>query len=222
VTKPEFKWQDLEKLVRVVAEAKFGATARAEDISGVKCDCVIHLEDGSVVLIEISKETTIEKLRTDLAKFNVLRPYFFQRNIFPKCYFITASDPTPALIESGKANFVNVYSTPQFFNAMLGVHDYIHLRRQVPFGSAIDLYSGEPDQNKYVRVNYFADNGDSYSTEKIASELVGGRTIVLIGDYGSGKSRCVKEVFGALVNSQHQHFRNPVAINLRDNSLVSG
>lgn len=165
MTKPKIKWQELEKIVRAIAEGKFGATARAEDIGGVKCDCVIHLGDGSVVIIEISREYALDKLRTDIAKFNVIRPYFFQKNMFPKCYFITSRDPTPALIESGRVNFVNVYSVSQFLNAMLGVHDYIHLRNQKPFGSAVDLYSGKPDHNKYVRVDYFADNGELYGAE---------------------------------------------------------
>ena len=211
------KWQDLERLVRTVAEAKFGATARAEDIAGVKCDCVIHLDEGSVVLVEISKESTLDKLRTDLAKFNVLRPYFFQRNIFPKCYFITMEDPTPALIESGKSNFVQVFSITQFFDVMLGLFRYATARSKLAFGSAIDLYSGEPDQSKYVPVSYISGNGEGYTTERIAAELTNGRTVVLIGDYGSGKSRCTKEVFEALLKTQREHFRNPIAINLRDN-----
>lgn len=210
-------WQELEKIVRMVAEAKFGGPARAETIAGVKCDCVVHLNDGSVIVIEVSKETTIDKLRTDLAKFNTLRPHFFQQNIFPKFFFITSQDPTSALIEAGKANYVNVYSLAQFFNTMLGVDDYAHERMGQPFGSAIDLYSGEPDQNKYVQVSYFADDGEAYSTQGIASALASGRTIVLIGDYGSGKSRCVKEVFDALLRDRSQRLCNPVAINLRDN-----
>lgn len=217
MTALNIKWQDLEKLVRAVAQAKFSATARAEDIAGVKCDCVIHMNDGSAVIVEISKEDSIDKLRTDLAKFAVLRPYFFQRNIFPKCYFITLIDPTPALIEAGKANFVSVYSFTQFFNVMLGILDYTNLRRKVAFGSAVDMYSGQPDESKYVRVDYFTDGGEAYSAEKIVAELVSGRTVVLIGDYGSGKSRCVKEVFEALAETQKQHYRNAIAINLRDN-----
>lgn len=213
----KMRWQELERLVRTVSEAKFGAPARAEDIAGVKCDCVIHLDDGSVVLVEVSKETSLDKLRTDLAKFNVLRPYFFQRNIFPKCYFISLDDPTPALIESGKANFVQVYSIAQFFDLMLGLHRYADARSKLPFGSAVDLYSGEPDRNKYVPVTYVSTNGEGYTVEKIASELVQGRTVVLIGDYGSGKSRCTQQLFESLLKTQRDHFRNPIAINLREN-----
>lgn len=211
------KWQDLEDAVRTIAAFKFGAPARAEDIAGVRCDCVIHLPEGMSVLIEISKESTLEKLRTDLAKFAVLRNHFFAQGIFPKMYFVTEDDPTPSLVESGRTNHVNVFSVVQFLNAMLGADRYIHSRRGKQFGSAVDIYSGKPDANRYVRVNYYTDTGESYSAEKIASELVDGRTIILLGDYGSGKSRCVKEVFENLAQNQITNFRNPIAINLRDN-----
>ncbi len=211
------KWQDLEKLVRLLAEAKFSGTARAEDIAGVKCDCVIYIDDGSVVVVEITKEKSIDKLRGDINKFNTIRPYFFQKNIFPRCYFVTLENPTPALIEAGKACYVQVSSVSQFFNTLLGLRNYTTIRKTKSFGSAIDIYSGEPDQSRYVEVNYFSDDGEPYTTQRIASELVAGKVVVLIGDYGSGKSRCVMEVFNKLLETTDCHYRNPIAINLRDN-----
>jgi hypothetical protein len=210
-------WQALEKMVRRIAEIKFSCPARAQDIGGVRCDCVLDLGNGSVVIIEISKEGTINKLRVDITKFNTIRPFFFHQNIFPRCIFITLEEPTPSLIASGKASFVEVYSVVQFFNAMLGVGDYTALRTDAPFGSAIDLYSGKPDTSKFVPVEYVADSGEAYSTAQIAAQLIKGRTIVLIGDYGTGKSRCVKEVFAALVTDHATSYMQPIAINLRDN-----
>jgi Cdc6-like AAA superfamily ATPase len=209
-------WQALEKLVRLVAESKFGCLARAEDIAGIKCDCILHVGDGSVVIIEISKEDTLDKLRTDLAKFNVLRPHFIQQNIHPRCFFVTLNEPTPSLIASGKVNFVQVYSLDQFFDAMVGFSEYATLRQKSAFGSAIDLYSGKPDSSKFVPVEYADESGQTYTPDDIASLLSKGRNIVLVGDYGTGKSRCTKEVFAALTARQH-NYQYPVAINLRDN-----
>lgn len=210
------KWQDLEKIVRRAAEAKFGGVARAEDIAGVKCDCVIDRGDGSAVIVEITKENSIDKLRIDLAKFNMVRPHFFQRNIFPLCYFVTVGDPTPALIASGKENHVTVYSVAQFINFLFGLRTYANIRMTKPFGSAIDLYSGKPDDQEYVAVQYFSDDGTTYDVPTIARHLVSGKTIVLIGDYGSGKSRCVMQVFAELYKTVSSHYKNPVAINLRE------
>ncbi len=213
----DLQWDELEDFVRLITQIKFGAPARAEDIAGVRCDCVAHLDDGSVVLAEVSRQRTLTKLREDLTKFNVLRPHFIGQNVLPKCFFICGEPPTASLIESGRANHVNVYSVLQFFNAMLGVSDYVHARNRVPFGSAVNMYSGEPDQSRYVSVSYFANNGDTYTTDRIAHELAHGRTIVLIGDYGSGKSRCVKEVFELLTNFATYRVLTPFAINLREN-----
>lgn len=213
----ETTWQELEKLVRVITEYKFGAPARAEDIAGVKCDCVAHLDDGSVVIAEVSKQSDLTKLREDLAKFNVIRPHFLSQGILPRCFFLCGDDPTPALIASGTANFVKVYSVSQFFNAMIGVHDYVKARRRFPFGSAVNIYSGEPDLTKYIPVSYFANDEKAYSAEEIAKELAHGRTVVLIGDYGAGKSRCVKEVFELLTDFPTYKVLTPFAINLREN-----
>lgn len=210
-------WQELEAIVRSGAEAKFGARARAETIAGVKCDCVIDLQNGSVVLVEISKENTLEKLRTDLAKFNVLRPFYFGKQVFPRCYFITLDDPTESLIDSGKANHVDVQSISQFLNYLFGTLRYSTVRRTRPFGSAVDIYSGEPDETKYVKVSYFDEVGAAFTTERIAEELLNNRTIVLIGDYGAGKSRCVKELFELLYSKQKENYRHTIAINLKDN-----
>lgn len=210
-------WQELEEAVRGLSEAKFGAQARHELIAGVKCDCVIHLGNGSAVIVEISKESTIEKLRTDIAKFSVIRPYFIGQNIFPRCYFVTFGSPTDALIEAGKALHVEVHSVAQFFNHLLGLRNYVTLRKEIAFGSAIDLYSGQPDRRNYVPVLYYSESGETFSAKKIAERLVLGKTVVLLGDYGVGKSRCVKEVFSELTENFLRSFMNPIAVNLRDN-----
>lgn len=64
----ELQWDELEDFVRLITQIKFGAPARAEDIAGVRCDCVAHLDDGSVVLAEVSRQRTLTKLREDLTK----------------------------------------------------------------------------------------------------------------------------------------------------------
>ena len=203
--------------MKTIAELKFGAIARAEDIAGVKCDCILNVGNGSTVILEISRESTLAKLRIDLAKFNVIRPHYFQRNIFPICYFITVEDPTPALITSAKENHVQALSFTQFFDSMVGLNKYATARLLKPFGCAIDLYSGAPDQNEYVPVEYISSEGKPYTTESIATELIAGRTLVLIGDYGSGKSRCIQQVYQAIRAQYDKYYRNPLAINLRDN-----
>ena len=211
------KWQDLESLVRSIAGAKFSGVPRTETIAGVKCDCVIRNGDGSVVIVEISKERTLDKLRTDLAKFACVRPHFISLDIFPRCFFITEEDPSDALKAAGEAHKVQVFSVYQFMDWMVALGQYHHLRMAEPFGSSVNLYSGKPDEDEYVPVDYLSDSGESYDTERIILELVAGKTIVLIGDFGSGKSRCVREVFSTLIEGDATRYLFPVAINLREN-----
>lgn len=209
-------WQLLETTVRTLAELKFGGAARGEYIAGVKCDCVIHLP-GETIVVEISKQRTVTKLREDIAKFNSIRPHLIGLGIFPRCIFVTIDDPTSALIDAGQANHVTVYSVSQFFNSLLGLGNYATLRSKAAFGSAIDLYSGEPDESTYVPVTYYADDGEVYDTHKISERLISGCSVVLIGEYGAGKSRCVKEVYTDLQGNFKHHYKNPIAINLREN-----
>ena len=210
-------WQEVEELVRSAAGAKFCGVARSETIVGVKCDCVIHLDDGSVILIEISKDASIGKLRLDLAKFATLRQHFISQDIFPRCFFVTEGLPTPATIAAGEAHRVKVFSVYQFLDWIFALKQYFNLRSLQPFGSAVDLYSGKPDTDEYVPVEYLSDSGESYDTTRIAIELTKGKCVVLIGDFGAGKSRCIREVFSKIEEEAGLGYYLPLAINLRDN-----
>lgn len=82
----------------------------------------------------------------------------------------------------------------QFMDWIFALGQYHHLRMRQPFGSSVKLYSGEPDEDEYVPVKYISDAGESYDAERITAEIASGKTIVLIGDFGSGKSCCIREV----------------------------
>jgi ABC-type dipeptide/oligopeptide/nickel transport system ATPase component len=66
-------------------------------------------------------------------------------------------------------------------------------------------------------VRYRLDNGSpEYGTKEIADRLREGRHVVLLGEYGSGKSRCVREIFRHLAESTNTDFCHPLAIDLRE------
>ncbi|WP_279214934.1 hypothetical protein [Achromobacter mucicolens] len=69
--------------------------------------------------------------------------------------------------------------------------------------------------HQYAAINYVDAHSRRYAIEDIANELKNGRHIVLLGEFGTGKSRCLMEVFRTLV-AENPTFP-PVAINLRDN-----
>ena len=181
-------WQDLERQIRELAEVVWCAKAVPETVNGVKCDCVVKQRPDYWVLVEISKEHSLEKLRTDLAKFAAIRPYLFSQNIYAECHFVT-SDHFPSLYETAKGQNVNVHSPKEFFSKYLGSSQYLHERVNRPFGSAVDPDSGETDRTRYVPISYNSNDGTSWSTNDIAEGLTNGKKVVLLGEFGSGKSR---------------------------------
>lgn len=207
-------WQQLEQDVKQIAEIIWNTNASAQTINGVKCDCVVRARPDYFVAIEISKSNSLEKLRTDLAKFATIRPFLFSQSIYAECYFITP-EHFPSLRESGEGQNVKVYTPQEFFSSHLGSAQYLVERTRAPFGSAVDPDSGETDITQYVPVRYSSEDGETWNSEKIASSVASGSKIILLGEFGSGKSRCLMEVYNELANANPSLF--PIAVNLRDN-----
>ena len=207
-------WQELEKKIIRIAEVAWCSQAMPETINGVKCDCVIKIKADYWVIIEVSKSNTLEKLRTDLSKIATVRPFLFLQNIYAECYFL-AEKPNPSLLESGKGYNVEVHSPNSFSAKFLGSSQYLSERVLKPFGSAVDPDSGEVDRSKYVDTKYVGIDGLGWTVSDICNKLKCGKKIILLGEFGSGKSRCLMEVFKEL--SSEEHYFLPIAINLRDN-----
>ena len=211
-------WKDLEALVRQVASYIWLSPAEAEEINGVKADCVLRLKPDYWIVIEITKEETLAKLREDLAKFSSVRPYLFSKSIYCECYFVCENDPPPSLIETGRGVLVNVMSVSTFKKQFFDYGSYHYLRSQKRFGSAVDPFSGEKDDTDYVPVEYLNSSAlRVYSLDDIVSLLLKNVKIILLGNYGTGKSRCVQEIFSRLRTYADSGLMFPLSIDLRDN-----
>ncbi len=207
-------WQELEREIRQLAEVIWCSRAIPETVNGVKCDCVVKVRPDYWVLVETSKEASLKKLRTDLAKFATIKPFLMSQGIYAECHFVHKG-LHPSLVESGKGHNVDIHSPEDFFSKYLGSTQYIYERKRRPFGSAVDPDSGEIDTTKYVPIRYNANDGSSLTANDIADGLKAGRKYILLGEFGSGKSRCLMEVFWKLSDSDLS--TPPLAINLRDN-----
>lgn len=210
-------WKELENHVRELASCHWTATANPETINGVRFDCVIKKKSDYWIIIEVSKEETLEKLRTDIAKVAAVRLYLFSQSIFAECYFV-CNNPTEPLRVTGTGNKLNVMSVDELRGLLLGYEFYFNLRSKLPFGSAIDRRSGSRDSSEYVRVEYSSIDGKrSYTIPEISELLLQGEKIVLLGDYGTGKSRCIQETFFTIQDAVVKNWRFPIAIDLREN-----
>ena len=210
-------WADQETAVKLIASHLFNRPARAETINGVKCDCVLKLEADNWVIVETTEENTLEKLRTDLAKFAVVKPFLVSQNIYGKCFFITRDRPNPSLVETGNGLNVEVLSIREFSERLFNFTDYHYARSRRPFGSAVNPFSGDMDETRYTPVLYIGEDGTSYSLADLSDLLTNNKAIVLLGQYGTGKSRCVQEIFGRLSDSTETYIKYPIAINLKEN-----
>ncbi|PDT20052.1 hypothetical protein [Rhizobium hidalgonense] len=209
------RWQEVEDQVRRIAEMHWNAPCRAEDIHGVRCDGVIRVSTDEMVVIEITKEQNLTKLRTDVSKLSSIRLANFANQIFTKCYFITEHETT-SLKATGAAQHVVVMSIDEFSEHFIGTRQYAFIRSSREFGSAVDPETGSPDPSGYTAINYIApSNSATYDVEGVAQLVSSGRKVVLLGEFGSGKSRCIKEVFAHLVTASP--FTPTLAINLREN-----
>ena len=213
----EEAWKALEQEVRRLASYIWDRPAGPARVNGVDLDCVLKLESDHWICVEVTTSRTLEKLREDLAKFGVVRLGLMQKNIYAKCYFVMAEEPTPAIKEAGEEAYVTVLSVSGFASLFFDFETYRTARLRRAFGSAVDPVSGSRDDRSFVPVRYQTASGATVQMENIAAMLAAGRRLVLLGEFGTGKSRCFQEIFQTLARDAETTHHYPLAINLRDN-----
>lgn len=209
-------WKQLENAVISIACLKWGCSGRPEHIGGVDFDSVLRPSPEELVLIEVTEKNNLKKIREDITKIGSIRLQNAALGIVCRSYIVTKFTPTSSMIETGTLNKVSILSYTEFFSHFFDYNSYFNLRSAQVFGSAINPLTGLPDSNPYIPVDYNSDDEDkSFSASGVAKKLLNGEKIILIGDYGTGKSRCIQEVFELLKPDISQHYAI-LAINLRD------
>jgi hypothetical protein len=210
-------WRNLEHYVRQLAQILWGKPFLAERIDGVNFDGVARLSDDEIILLEITEVHSLEKIRGDTAKIAAVKLFFAAQSVVARPFIILRDEPTPGMLDIAKAHKIQVMSVGRFASQAFDFERYESIRSAVPFGSAIDPVTGEPDANSYIPVTYLAeDRGRSVTVEQIVEGLTRRNRTVLLGEYGTGKSRCVKEAFRILSERFRAASAYPLAINLRE------
>lgn len=208
-------WDDVEQQVRAIAETVWSRPCRSETVAGVQCDGVIRVRDDYFVLIEISVRGDLQKLRSDVTKLSMMKAGLMAQGKYAETYFVTSQDKHPSLPTSSEAAGVEFHTVESFASKFLASNQYIHERAAMSFGSAVMPQTGAADLTPYTPISYVDSKGRKYAVGDIAAALQKKRAVILLGEFGTGKSRCVKETFAALARSTDSFA--PVAINLRDN-----
>lgn len=210
-------WKQLEDHVRGIAELRWKTACKPEHLQGVDVDGVVRVSDGEIVLIEITKERNLDKVRSDLSKLLPIRLNLSTQGIICRCYIVLSEEPTNSMTEAGVLNHIPVISISQFEREFFDFRAYHNLRLDLPFGSAVDSKTGSNDSRAFINVKYAEKHRDNrLDIQEISNKLRRGGRIVLVGDFGTGKSRCIKEVYAKLSTQTKESGAYPIAINLRD------
>lgn len=213
----QHNWKSLEDHVRGIAQLRWSAPCRPEHIDGVDFDGVVRVSADELILIEITKERDLDKVRADLNKIKPTKLRLATEGLICRGFVVLAEEPTNSMVEAGEKSHIAVMSAKTFERLFFDYDAYDKLRSRLPFGSAVDAKTGENDSRGFVPVRYSLVGGHgSLAVSEIESRLLRGGRVVLTGDFGTGKSRCIKELYTGLSQRIREAGAYPVAINLRD------
>ncbi len=210
-------WKILEDYVRGVASLKWSVPCKPEHIDGVDFDGVCRVSADELILIEITTERNLQKVRDDLNKIKPTKLRLATEGLVCRGFVILDAEPTDSMFEAGRSSHITVCSALEFERTFFDFPSYNSLRSKLPFGSAIDSNTGANDSRQFIPVEYVErEKSKKFTVEAIAKILQRGSKVVLTGDYGTGKSRCVNELFSLLKADTRTSAAFPIAINLRD------
>ncbi|MCY4597739.1 MAG: NACHT domain-containing protein [Bryobacterales bacterium] len=181
----------------------------------------IHVLEATVSAKVYKAENDVEKLCKTISKIKKSNP---TRAVVG--WFITKGEPTAdqreiskKILAKNKHQYhVNIMSFSSFQARLIDAKSYLSARDNYKFGSVRDPATGKSsDTIAYVSIDLIdSDSRKLYSMNEVCENLRGGRVIVLLGDYGAGKSMTLREVYRELKKS---HYRGdtsefPVYLNL--------
>jgi hypothetical protein len=211
------RWKTVEEQVRDIASRLYGKPCEPGRIAGNDLDGIIDIAADQKALFEITVNTTLEKVRNDLNKLAIARTALFSQNILVRGFVVIDRPPTVAMTDAAKELNLTVMSKSRLAQQFLDFGRYKATREISTFGSAVDPFSGKRDTVPYVPVTYIGrESRKTYTVEQISEMLLEGKNLVLLGEYGSGKSRCINEIFLELSKEWDLTFQFPIAVNLRD------
>ena len=136
-------WKSLEDYVRGVAELRWNAQCRPEHIDGVDFDGVVRVSADELILIEITKERTLQKVRDDINKLLPTKVNLATQGLICRAFIVLEEEPTNSMVEAGKVSHIAVMSANSFERSFFDFESYNALRIKLPFGSAVDSKTGE-------------------------------------------------------------------------------
>lgn len=210
-------WKNLEVHVADLARAMWKRPVSSDRLHGVNFDSVIRISEEEIVILEVTEEFSLEKIRGDVTKIAPVKIHLSADSIIVRGYIVLSKTPTQGMRDIGKPHKIKVLSIAEFEQEAFDFTSYQNNRSSRAFGSAVDPVTGKSDIFDYIPVSYIDRHSSKrYSINDVAESLSQGKRIVLLGEYGTGKSRCAKELFLRLASGYREASSYPLAINLRE------
>jgi hypothetical protein len=182
-----------------------------------------------LIIVEATQSRKLEKIKGDLKKsielVKMLRtsPKFSEYNF--RIMLVTADDPTAdqnEYVKSSKAGCPKeIISLTTLFSRLFDARHYIRVRGDHSFGSVRDPaneHNYKVPPSEYIATALSREStGESIKASELATRLEGSGLYVIYGDYGSGKSMTLRDIYF----KARDHFisgkllRCPVYLNLR-------
>lgn len=213
-----------ENDVRRIARALWPAAefSGAKHIAGRESDGIFETEE-CIHVLEATTSRRKLKAKEDVEKLKTLMSKLRSASTFKPIqgWFVTRDEPTAE--QRGVANQqdgVNVLSFLQFQARLIDSKTYLDARDNYRFGSVRDPKTGDKEPTvKYVPLDLLrVDTLGNVPRADVLSFLDEGRIVVLLGDYGAGKSMTLRDIYRTL---KRRHLKGetstfPVYLNLRD------
>ena len=185
-------------------------------LGGVNIDGALKVDQEIINLLEITENCTLSKVREDITKLQTAKAAAYAQGVLARCFCVINGRVTQAMKDAAEPHHIKVLSGNDFGKIFFDFEAYKTARVLNTFGSLVNPITGEADNNKYIPVRYPTEGtGREVSASDICDLLRSRRTVVLLGEYGTGKSRCVREIFDVLSKNSQSEFTYPIAIDLR-------
>ena len=213
---------EFEVHIRKLGRLKWaGTTGASEVIGGSQIDAVFRMIECTH-LVEITVERTMEKVRADMNKLVAARRSEEDStdSYTVACWMVMLAQPTPDQKTLARSSRVQLLSLDEFRDPLLGHTEYVHLRSRYPFGSISDP-AGKSSPDKIVRIPTpiaSRPGCKDITLEQLIQKLLAGNVIILLGDFGAGKSISSREAYFEIDRQMESSpsVPFPVAVNLRD------
>ncbi|MCA9131063.1 MAG: hypothetical protein KDB22_28460 [Planctomycetales bacterium] len=222
---------EFESSVRHVARQLYrhAESTGAINLDGRERDEIIDT-GTELIVVEATQSRKLEKTKYDLKKSIDLIKDLRSSNRFSEYNFrimlVTAEDPTAdqaGHVKSAKAGCPKeIISFTALFSRLFDARHYIRVRGDHSFGSVRNP-ANEADY-KVPPSEYIAtalsreDTGESIHASNLAARLESGGQYVIYGDYGSGKSMTLRDIYFKTRDRfvAGKILRCPIYLNLRD------